>query len=279
MFRAEKMRAEDFSFAVQLANTMDWNMAESDLEFMHQLEPDGCFTLWQNQERIGIATCISYGKIGWFGNLAVKPEYRREGAGTFLVKHAMEYLKAKGVETIGLYAYQHLEEFYGEIGFKPRDEFVLFSGQVTNHEFQDDLKEADEKDAQSLTEFDRQCFGWNRQRLFESILREKGNLCYYCAQNGKIVGFGMAKVYDEMAEIGPLVFRPDHEDVAVLLLESLFCRLNGLDIYVCVPTNETTLIKTLIAAGLKGKVRLTRMFLGAVTAQNCVCVPESLERG
>ena len=73
MFHAEKMRPEDFSFAVQLANTMDWNMAESDLEFMTKLEPDGCFVLLHGDEPVGMATCISYGKIGWFGNLAVKP--------------------------------------------------------------------------------------------------------------------------------------------------------------------------------------------------------------
>ena len=71
MFRAGKMRAEDFPFAVQLANTMDWNMAESDFEFMTKLEPDGCFLAFQAEEPVGIATCVSYGKTGWFGNLSV----------------------------------------------------------------------------------------------------------------------------------------------------------------------------------------------------------------
>ena len=33
------MRADDFMFATNLANTMDWNMATEDFEFMASLEP------------------------------------------------------------------------------------------------------------------------------------------------------------------------------------------------------------------------------------------------
>jgi hypothetical protein len=39
MFHVEKMKVDDFSFAVQLANTMNWNMAVEDFEFMAKLEP------------------------------------------------------------------------------------------------------------------------------------------------------------------------------------------------------------------------------------------------
>src|SRR3989337_3108392 len=100
MFYVARMRAEDFSFAVQLANSMDWNMSEEDFEFMLELEPDGCFVLFENGERLGLATSISYEKVGWFGNLIVNENYRKKGAGTFLAKHAMNYLENKGVETV-----------------------------------------------------------------------------------------------------------------------------------------------------------------------------------
>jgi len=258
---------------------MDWNMAESDLQFMKKLEPDGCFVLWQAQERVGIATCISYGKTGWFGNLAVKEEYRNEGAGTFLVKNAVEYLRNRGVETVGLYAYQHLVGFYKRVGFKPQDEFAVLNGVTVAYRQLDMLRVANEKDVQMLVEFDQRCFGWNRDRLLKSILREKGNLCFFSVQNGEISGFVGAKAYDEMAEIGPLVCRQDSRDVAVELLKSILSRLKKLDVYVCVPVKEKALMETLQKAGLKEKFRLTRMFLGPVPAQSCVYMPESLERG
>ena len=72
------MRADDFPFATKLANTMDWNMAMADFEFMSSLEPEGCFVAFQGSERLGIATSISFGNVGWFGNLIVKENARRQ---------------------------------------------------------------------------------------------------------------------------------------------------------------------------------------------------------
>ncbi|MGE5533230.1 MAG: hypothetical protein ACM3UN_02645, partial [Bacillota bacterium] len=69
MFQVRTMLAKDFLFATKLANTMNWNMAKEDFEFMSSLEPEGCFVLFDGSKKLGIATCISYGKIGWFGNL------------------------------------------------------------------------------------------------------------------------------------------------------------------------------------------------------------------
>ena len=108
MFHVKPMRIEDFQFATDLANTMDWNMATSDFEFMSSLEPEGCFVVFQGSERVGIATSISFGEVGWFGNLIVKQETRSRGVGGLVVKHAVNYLKSKGVKTIGLYAYPQL---------------------------------------------------------------------------------------------------------------------------------------------------------------------------
>jgi ribosomal protein S18 acetylase RimI-like enzyme len=279
MFRAEKMRVEDFSFAVQLANTMDWNMAGSDFEFARKLEPDGCFVLWQGQERVGIATCISYGRTGWFGNLIVREEHRGKGAGAFLVKHAVTYLKKRDIETVGLYAYPHLVGFYREIGFKPLDDFVVFSGEPLPCALQSGLIQAEEKDIPSLVELDQRCFGWDRKRLLESIVVNKDNLCYISVEDNEVVGFVAAKIYGKMAEIGPLICREENRGMAAELFQAILCRLWNLDVYVCVPEKETALLATLLNAGLKKKFRLTRMFLGSAAAQSCVYVPESLERG
>ena len=81
---------------------------------------------------MGIATCISFGKVGWFGNLIVKEEIRHKGAGSLLVKHAIDYLQGKGVETIGLYAYPNLKtsmetwvlkQMRNLLSFKPKRQF------------------------------------------------------------------------------------------------------------------------------------------------------------
>ncbi len=111
MFKVKTMQPKDFLFATELANTMDWNMAPEDFQFNLMLEPEGCLILFDDSKPLGIATCISYGKVGWFGNLIVKEEARHRKAGSLLVKHAINYLQTKGVETIGLYAYPNLQNF------------------------------------------------------------------------------------------------------------------------------------------------------------------------
>ena len=89
----------------------------------------------------------------------------------------------------------------------------------------------------------------------------------------------MAKVYGEMAEIGPLMCGRDPERFDIGLIETMLAELEGLDVYAYAPANETEILDLLLQAGLREKFRVTRMFLGSVAAESCVYMPESLERG
>ena len=279
MFHVERMRREHFPIAVQLANTMDWNMAESDFEFNANLEPNGCVVLFQAADPIGIATCISYGTMGWFGNLAVKEEHRKAGAGTTLVKHALEYLTRKGVETVGLYAYNHLVGFYEKLGFKPHDDFVVLKGEPSTYKPEATVVKSSKKDIPALIDLDRRCFGWERKKLMELLLLAKGNFSYLSIHEGEIAGFAIAKVYGATVELGPVVCSPAHSDAAVDLLRTMLYILDNRNVYVYVPAEAERLLTTLLDGGFKEKFRVKRMFLGTPIAQSCVYLPESLERG
>jgi GNAT superfamily N-acetyltransferase len=279
MFRVEEMKAEDFPFAVQLTDTMDWNMASEDFEFMAKLEPQGCLVLFDGSERLGTATSVSFGRVGWFGNLIVREDQRRKGAGTFLVKHAIKYLKSRGAETMGLYAYPHLIEFYGNFGFKPDLDFLVFQGRVASSVTEETLRETTKQDIPALVDFDCRLFGACRKKLLEPILLNTSNLCYISVDNHEIIGYAAAKVYDKMAEVGPLMCRKNRVDIAVTLLRTVLDKLRNLDVFICVPTQETALLETLLKAGLREDFRVTRMFLGPAVAKNCTYIAESLERG
>jgi ribosomal protein S18 acetylase RimI-like enzyme len=273
------MDVADFSFAIQLANTMNWNMTTEDFEFMVKLEPLGCFVLFHNQERFGIATSVSFGEVGWFGNLIVKEDARREGAGSLLISHAIDYLKSKGVETIGLYAYPHLVKFYESLGFEPDIDFSVFQGKAGFPPPQRILRDVKKEDVPKIIDFDGQCFGANRKKLLEPILLNKGNLCYISTENNEITGYVAAKVYDKMAEVGPLLCHANRVDDAVLLLKTMLSRLNGVNVFLCMPKKEPALLNVLHEAGLREDFRVVRVFLGPAIAKNCIYMAESLERG
>jgi hypothetical protein len=258
---------------------MNWNMTVEDFAFIMKLEPQGCFVLFQGQERIGIATSISYGKVGWLGNLIVKEAFRREDAGSLLVQHAISYLKKQGMKTIGLYAYPHLVKFYERFGFESDSDFLVLRGKPASTETLEILRETKKQDIPELASFDRQCFQGDRKKLLEAILLNPANSSYISVEGNEISGYAAAKVYGKMAEVGPLICRSDRVEAAVILLKALLSRLSSLDVFMCFPEKEAALLSVLREAGFQEDFRVVRMFLGPAVAKNCIYIAESLERG
>jgi GNAT superfamily N-acetyltransferase len=279
MFQAKPMQESDFRFATELANTMGWNMAPEDFVFNSSLEPNGCLVLYDGIQRLGVATCISYGKVGWFGNLIVDPAKRRKGAGSFLVRHAVEYLRSNGVKSVGLYAYPDLAGFYGKIGFVPDVEISVLHVSQLKSIACEPLPQITEKNFQKVVALDADCFGANRERLLKSIVLDKGNIGYCTSDEVDVDGYVAAKVYEGMAEVGPLTCLPNRPEVAVKLLKNALSNLAGLDVYLYLPRKQTLLQDYLHSIGFIEKFYLTRMFLAPNLSKNCIYIAESLERG
>ncbi len=270
MFHVRTMEPKDFPFAVSLANTMNWNMTSADFEFNMQLEPNGCLVLLEDSQPVGLATCIGYGEVGWFGNLVVKEAYRKQGKGTLLVKHAVNYLKKVGATTVGIYAYPHLADFYGKIGFKhDKDFLVLKVGTVSaSLEKSETSGVIETRDLPKIEDFDEKCFGASRKRLLEKMLKNPDDIVYAAIEDSEIVGFGVAKTYGELAEIGPLECKEGKPEAAANLLGALLHRLGGFEAYMYLSATETALLDEAFKAGFKEEFRLRRMFLGPAIATN-----------
>jgi GNAT superfamily N-acetyltransferase len=279
MLEVKVMRAEDFSFAVQLANTMNWNMTEEDFKFSLTLEPKGCFVAWQDNVRLGLITSISFGELGWFGNLIVKPDARRKGAAHALISRTLQFLQKKGAKTIGIYAYPNLQGFYENLGFKPDAEFAVLHNDKVACKEKNDVSIATLKDLQTLNSFDTKCFGADRKKLLKTIMSEPKNSVFYQKENGEPVGFVVAKIFGKIAEVGPLVCMPERVDIAQKLLLATLSRLNGFYVSLYVPVKEKILYEMLIGLGFMDDFRLIRMFYGTTKSVNCVYMAESLERG
>lgn len=281
MFHVRKMDADDYPFAVQLANTMDWDMAVEDFEFAVELEPDGCFVLFHGSERAGVATCVNYGHVGWFGNLVVTEAFRRKGAGVFLVRHAIGYLRSACIKTVGLYAYPHLIGFYEQFGFKADVDFLVLQGKTASSEAKKtaQLQLAKPQNVPALIDFDSGCFGACRRKLLEPMLRDKNNVCYMAVDEHGIVGYCAATVYAEAAGVGPLMCRRKQGGAALALLQAVLCSVVNREVFICVPAEEKAFLDVLSKAGLQEKFRVTRMFLGSATGKGCKYIAESLERG
>lgn len=279
MFHVQKMSVDDFAFAVRLTDTMNWNMVEEDFQFMTDLEPDGCFIIWDESERIGVATTISYGKVGWLGNVIVREEYRGRGAGSFLVKHALDFLIKQDVEAIGLYAYKNKISFYQRLGLEYDSDFIVLKGKPDSSSEQVHLRDAIKNDEREIIDLDHFCFGAARHKLLTPILDDSNNVCYVSLEKKSIRGFVVAKVYSGMAEVGPLVCKRGCPDIAVDLLKTALNRVKGLEVVTYIPEEENIIRSTLMKRGLSEAFRVSRMFYGVPRLNDCIYMAESLERG
>lgn len=279
MFRVKNMSAEDFVFGIRLTDTMDWGLVRPDFELMVELEPAGCFVALDDSERAGLATTIGFGKIGWLGNVIVSENHRGRGVGSLLVKHSIEYLKNKHVETVGLYTYIDKIPFYRRFGFEYDSDFVVLKGKGTSLPVEVRLREAGKDDVGKIVDLDRHCFGGSRGKLLEPLLTDSDNLCYVSMDGGQLLGFVVAKVYDTVAEAGPLVCWRGREDIAINLLKTALNRLEGYEISMCIPKKESAIINALMSLGFGEAFRVARMFRGNPILRECIYAAESLERG
>jgi len=279
MFHVEKMFPKDFEFAARLSNTMNWDASEEDFEFNAKLEPEGCFVLYSDSEKVGITTAISFDQVGWLGNVIVSEEHRGKGGGLLMVEKAMEYLTNKGVKTIGLYSYVDRIPFYAKQGFRFDSKFVVMKGKGFSRSTKAHVRAFTANDEQLIFDMDRLCFGGSRSRLLEPILNDPANLCYVRADTGQLFGFAVAKVIDEVSEVGPLVCRREHSDVATDLLFTILSKLEGCEVSLCIPEKEAGILKLLKQHGFREHLILARLFRGTPIINDYIYIAESLERG
>jgi GNAT superfamily N-acetyltransferase len=273
------MTRQDSAFAVQITDQMNWGMVEEDFEFALKLEPEGCFVLFDDQERVGIATTVSFGNMGWFGNLIVEEGHRRKGAGSLLVRHSVDYLRSRGVQTVGLYAYVDKVDFYRRLSFEYDSEFTVLRGKGFSSAKREDVVEASSKNTQQVIDCDALCFGASRRKVLEPMLNDSGNVGYMYMDGKRMLGCAWAKVYDGIADLGPLVCPKGHSDVAIGLLEAVLHRLKDAEVSLCLPKKEKSVLSRLMENGFVESFPVTRMFLNPGTVNDCVYVAESLERG
>jgi len=272
------MHRSDFSFAIRLTDTMNWDLTEKDFAFMMELEPQGCFVALADARRVGITTAVHFGKIGCIGNVIVDPRYRSKGIGVKLVHEATRYLSEKSATTIALYAYQNTVEFYEKIGFKTDCHLIRFVGQgQRDPETHGNVRAMTQRDLKETIDMDHACMNWNRERLLRRKFAESSDLCYVARENGKLAGFVMADRYRQ--EIGPLICRTDQDEKAISLLKTALDKLTDIEVGIGVSEKRRRIADALVQMNFREEFKVTLMHLGDEPLNaGCLVAMEALER-
>jgi GNAT superfamily N-acetyltransferase len=268
----------DIPEVLALTNLMEWDLDVGDFTFMMCLEPGGCFVAILDNKVVGVSTAISFGSVGWIGNVVVEPQYRGRGIGKALVGRAISYLKSIGVTTIGLYAYKHVMGFYEQFGFTANLEFLWLVCPTASWD-EIEIPNSRKSSIKAVEELDVLCFGASRLKLLRRIQKAYPNMCRSAFKNGRVVAYVMGSK-DKSADIGPWVCLPGFEEEGFAIFRSLGREVRGLEVHVGAPAWRQDVLSFLSEMGFVKKFSVIRMYLGKpLPDTGCLLALESLERG
>jgi len=201
----------DFSFIIRLAALENIKYSKKDLKRIIDFEPEGCFIALDGEQRLGIVTAITYGNVGWIGNLLVEKSTRRRGTGTKLVKEALEYMQKKDVKIPKLYCFPKRIPFYRRLGFKTEINVQVMVGKGRKITFSE-VKKLSEDTLYEILILDKKIFGADRSRLLYKLHQEFPKNCFAAYYKKKLVGYIMANGSEDEYELGPWVCLPKYQN-------------------------------------------------------------------
>jgi GNAT superfamily N-acetyltransferase len=238
--------------------------------------------LWRDERNQIVAFNIAHcsGAEGWMGPLAVRPDRQGSGLGRAIVTAAIDWLKRRGVKTLGLETMPRTVDnigFYSRVGFVPGKLTVTMTGDITGRSpgarFRR-LAEAPPSERRLLVEGCREALqraapGYDFSR--ELILTEDLDLgdTVIVMRGGEVVGFALyhsvplteARPAEELRVLKLFADSREAFDRVVVALESAASRLRLRRVAVRCQTTYGEAYQRLIRRGYRVRWTDLRMYL------------------
>ncbi|MFZ1976601.1 MAG: GNAT family N-acetyltransferase [Bacteroidota bacterium] len=117
---------------------------------------------------VGFGNAFVNGKIGWLGNIAVLPEFRKQRIGHALTMHLVDYCKNRGCTSQILSSSEMGLSMYQRIGFQPVTTYLFYKGEPkTWYTIHANIRKAVPEDTSYLKGLDLEISGEERFPLIE----------------------------------------------------------------------------------------------------------------
>ncbi len=259
------MLSKDLDFAIGLTMAEGWLSIKEDFKELLLFDQHGSFIAEIKGEPVGMVCAISYGPFAFIGNLIVRKEYRKQGYGTTLMNHAIEYLREKGTEVIMLDGVPAAASLYRKLGFQEVCRSLRYEGRV-EPKVSEKARDMEDKDMMHILGIDRKHFGANRFLFLGSGLSRDPDLARVMEIDGKIVGFIMGSRRHDSIRIAPWVIS-GHTELAGEMLRDFAVRAEGKRIRLGVLATNSHATRLMKAHAFYLKSYSIRMVLGAEPRQ------------
>ena len=262
------MTEADLDFAVAVTHAEGWGYTKEDLQKILGWSPDGCFVLWSEERRAGMATTLFYESFGWVGNVVVTKDLRGKGMGTAILKNAISHIMGKGARGVRLFAYENTVSFYKDLGFQHEGAVRVFRrpseeglgprpGRLPGYS----ISALKEHELDLVLEMDRTAFGGDRANILRTIWVTDPALFLTLRKEDKIVAFMAGKKVLGNIEVGPWVSTIADPGPAIALMDTLISLANC-SIYTAIPGHQGAILKALDDRGFKQVDRVFTMSFG-----------------
>ena len=252
MIKLEDLQFQKLDFGglktlIKWAGEEGWNPGINDAEVFWETDPDGYYGYYYKGELIAGGSIVSYDKLfGFMGFFIVKPEYRSLGIGRKLWYQRRDTLISRLSEgaSIGMDGVIAMQPFYNKGGFKIefRDERHERIGE--GFEIDKSISSIEEKDFDSVLQYDEKCFGFTRPQFLIPWLKQSNVKTFRYYDNAKLKGFAVIRKANKGHKVCPLF--ADNPTIAEELYKACLNSFMGEPLYIDIPMinqEAVTLIK------------------------------------
>lgn len=203
------MKEADLLGADELRRLAGWNQAPEDWRRNLGLCPEGCFVAVSTTGQIlGTVTTMCYQQtMAWIGLMLVHPDQRRQGLGTRLMRHALDWLEKTGIQCVKLDATPAGQPVYARLGFVPESTLnrwrrpgpraVVLPGEV-------EIRAVCAGDLAAIGHLDARAFGISRLAVIESLIQQS-RVAFVCLRGARVCGWGLLRPGAVADYLGPIV--------------------------------------------------------------------------
>lgn len=251
--------AADIPLGMRLKELAGWNQTEADWRRFLAIQPDGLFIAEIAGQGVGTVAGFVFENVAWIAMVLVDPTYRKQGIGTALMNHALEFL---GERTIRLDATALGQPVYEKLGFVGEYELARFEGTL-KRSWTGVSPVSITTDGQArclFNELDERVTGTRRGKLLNAL------------GQAHVIGSGylMDRPGSKATQIGPAIALDEATGRA--LFDDAACRLRGQPVFIDIPMQNKPAVAWAEAAGLTIQRKFLRMRRGPAIQDHLIYI-------
>jgi GNAT superfamily N-acetyltransferase len=220
--RMRDATADDLAAIVELRESVGWSAHDWALRAAIAPPDARCLVVVDATGRVaGVGSGISYGALGFIGNMVVAEAQRHRGIGSAVLEAVIGFLEARGCTRLELFATPLGRPLYASHGFELTDPSAMVSvPRQAALDGGDELVVEEATDADELTAFDAPRFGGDRRALLAMMCADAARPVLVARDQHAIGGYLWLR--PDGPRVGPFV--ADEPAVAARLLRAAFDR-------------------------------------------------------